>query len=115
VLEGAAAHGVPSTGTSADSVRPAAPDGAACPATSTSSASAASTRGSYTAAARLQRLQRLQVRVVTARGSGDDEIVRQVGDLTGPGIVVTADRALRARCEAVGASVTGPRWLLDLL
>jgi len=24
---------------------------------------------------------------------------------------VTADRELRARCEAAGAHVTGPRWL----
>jgi hypothetical protein len=28
---------------------------------------------------------------------------------------VTADRELRARCEAAGASVTGPRWLLAQL
>lgn len=53
--------------------------------------------------------------VVRARGSGDDEIVRQAADLAGPCLVVTADRELRARCEAVGAVVTGPRWLLDLL
>ena len=30
-------------------------------------------------------------------------------------LVVTADRELRARCEAAGAAVTGPRWLLGLL
>ncbi len=54
-------------------------------------------------------------RVVRARGSGDDEIVRQAADLAGPRLVVTADRELRARCEAVGAAVVGPRWLLDLL
>jgi len=29
--------------------------------------------------------------------------------------VVTADRELRGRCMAAGASVTGPRWLLGLL
>jgi 8-oxo-dGTP pyrophosphatase MutT (NUDIX family) len=55
------------------------------------------------------------LRVVRARGSGDDEIIRQAADLAGPCLVVTADRELRARCEAVGAGVAGPRWLLDLL
>jgi hypothetical protein len=54
-----------------------------------------------------------QVRVVRARGSGDDEIVRQAANTSGPCLVVTADRELRARCVAVGAAVTGPRWLLD--
>ncbi|MGN6795436.1 MAG: NUDIX hydrolase [Streptosporangiaceae bacterium] len=56
-----------------------------------------------------------QVRVVRARGSGDDEIVRQAAETSGPCLVVTADRELRGRCESVGAAVTGPRWLLDLL
>ena len=61
-----------------------------------------------------------EVRVVRARGSGDDEIVRQAARagrelVAGDRLVVTADRKLRARCEAVGAAVTGPRWLLDLL
>ena len=55
------------------------------------------------------------VRVVRARGSGDDEIVRQAAEAAGPCLVVTADRELRARCEAAGAAVTGPRWLLALL
>jgi 8-oxo-dGTP diphosphatase len=55
------------------------------------------------------------VTVVRARGSGDDEIVRQAADVAGPCVVVTADRELRARCEAAGAAVTGPRWLLSLL
>lgn len=53
------------------------------------------------------------VRVVRAKGSGDDEIVRQAADVAGPCLVVTADRELRARCESAGAAVTGPRWLLD--
>ena len=55
------------------------------------------------------------VTVVLARGSGDDEIVMQAAGIAGPCLVVTADRELRARCEAVGAAVTGPRWLLSLL
>lgn len=55
--------------------------------------------------------------VVRARGSGDDEIVRQAAACAeyGPALVVTADRELRLRCTAAGAAVTGPRWLLDLL
>jgi 8-oxo-dGTP diphosphatase len=56
-----------------------------------------------------------QVQIVRARGSGDDEIVRQAAEVTGPCLVVTADRELRSRCEAVGAAVIGPRWLLDRL
>ncbi|GAA4240347.1 NUDIX domain-containing protein [Actinomadura meridiana] len=57
------------------------------------------------------------VRVVAAPGSGDDQIVDVVRD-AGPdtvNLVVTADRELRSRCEAAGATVTGPRWLLDRL
>ena len=50
--------------------------------------------------------------VVRAAGSGDDEIVRQAAAAPSPCLVVTADRELRARCEAAGARVTGPRWLL---
>ncbi len=54
------------------------------------------------------------VRVVAAQGSGDDEIVRQVGrDPHQYHVVVTADRELRRRCEEAGAEVVGPRWLLD--
>jgi len=55
-----------------------------------------------------------QVRIVRASGSGDDEIVRQAMT-AGARLVVTADRELRGRCEAVGAAVVGPRWLLGLL
>ncbi|WP_067804924.1 NUDIX domain-containing protein [Actinomadura formosensis] len=57
------------------------------------------------------------VKVVAAPGSGDDRIVdllRQDRPDTAH-LVVTADRELRARCEAAGAAVTGPRWLLDRL
>jgi 8-oxo-dGTP diphosphatase len=53
-----------------------------------------------------------RVRVVPARGGGDDEIASLAGRLTGPRVVVTADRELRRRCEAAGAAVTGPGWLL---
>jgi len=51
--------------------------------------------------------------VVSARGSGDDEIVRVVRDRVPgrPCVVVTADRELRARVVALGAVAHGPRWL----
>jgi len=52
------------------------------------------------------------VTTVHAPGSGDDEVVAQVR----PGaIVVSADRALRARVEEHGGSVVGPGWLLERL
>ncbi|WP_424185735.1 NUDIX domain-containing protein [Actinokineospora sp. G85] len=52
------------------------------------------------------------VTVVDSPGEGDDTIVDQAA--AHPGCyVVTADRALRARCADVGAHVLGPRWLLD--
>lgn len=53
------------------------------------------------------------VRVVAARGSGDDAIVRLVAaEAAGrPIVVVTADRGLRARVTALGAEVLGPRAL----
>jgi 8-oxo-dGTP diphosphatase len=55
------------------------------------------------------------VRVVRADRSGDDAIVALVADLPGRRVVVTADRELRRRCEAAGAEVAGPAWLLNLL
>ena len=57
------------------------------------------------------------VEVVQAPGSGDDAIVSaaqsavDAGD--GPVVVITADRGLRARVEAIGAVVHGPSWLRD--
>ncbi len=51
------------------------------------------------------------VRVEPAAGSGDDRIVELVAQ-EGDGrvcLVVTADRELRRRVEALGARVTGPR------
>ena len=58
------------------------------------------------------------VRVVTAPGSGDDAIVAEVASLAAVSascLVVTADRELRRRCAALGASVAGPGWLIELL
>ena len=52
------------------------------------------------------------VRVVAARGEGDDEIADLAGRLTGHRIVITADRELRRRSVAAGAAVTGPSWLI---
>jgi 8-oxo-dGTP diphosphatase len=56
-----------------------------------------------------------RVRVVAARGSGDDTIAELARDLPGRRLVVTADRQLRERCTAAGASVTGPGWVLGQL
>ncbi|AWK72285.1 hypothetical protein CBI38_12585 [Rhodococcus oxybenzonivorans] len=58
------------------------------------------------------------LRVVRADGSGDDAIVGIVAEAVEtnndrPVRVVTADRGLRARVEALGAGTVGPRWLLD--
>ena len=58
------------------------------------------------------------VRVVSAPASGDDAIVGVVAEVIASGencVVVTADRELRRRCEALGAAVAGPGWLLRLL
>ncbi|MEN3613553.1 hypothetical protein AAH979_28905 [Plantactinospora sp. ZYX-F-223] len=57
------------------------------------------------------------IRVVAAEGSGDDAIVGLVeAEAAGRGcLVVTADRALRARITALGAEVRGPRWLTEPL
>jgi len=55
------------------------------------------------------------VDVVRAQGSGDDAVVATVEAARAAGhapvVVVTADRGLRARVEAVGAVVHGPSWL----
>jgi 8-oxo-dGTP diphosphatase len=55
------------------------------------------------------------VRVVAAAGEGDETIADLASRLAGRRIVVTADAGLRRRCLAAGASVTGPRWLIELL
>ncbi|MFG1923662.1 NTP pyrophosphohydrolase [Cryptosporangium sp. NPDC048952] len=48
------------------------------------------------------------VEVVSAPGSGDDTIVSVTAGAEPPVVVVTADRALRARVRAVGAEAVGP-------
>jgi hypothetical protein len=56
--------------------------------------------------------------VVHAASDGDTAIVELVEKLAGAAdrvLVVTADRGLRGRVQAVGAEVTGPGTLLDAL
>jgi hypothetical protein len=53
--------------------------------------------------------------VVHAPGEGDDHIVEQARTRPDPVLVVTADRGLRARVEAAGASTAGPGWLWRLI
>lgn len=55
------------------------------------------------------------VSVLHAAGSGDDALVEALSNEADEVTLVTADRELRRRAEALGASVVGPRWLLDLL
>lgn len=56
------------------------------------------------------------VSVVHAGGNGDDTLV-DIADRSPDGEItlVTADRELRRRAEAVGADVVGPKWLFALL
>jgi 8-oxo-dGTP diphosphatase len=61
------------------------------------------------------RIEAGPVRIVLADGSGDDAIVGLVRELPGRRVVVTADRELRRRCEAAGAEVFGPSWLIGLV
>jgi hypothetical protein len=51
------------------------------------------------------------VEVVSAPGTGDDTIVELVRQAGSPCTVVTADRGLRDRVTALGASIMGPRCL----
>jgi hypothetical protein len=55
------------------------------------------------------------VTVLHAAGSGDDMLVGVIADATGPVTLVSADRALRQRAEALGADLARPGWLIDLL
>ncbi|MFE6994340.1 NUDIX domain-containing protein [Microbacterium sp. NPDC057659] len=59
-----------------------------------------------------------EVTVVRASGSGDDAIVAEAARLAGSGMsvtVVTSDRGLRERVEAIGGRVESAGWLLDQL
>ena len=58
-----------------------------------------------------------RVTTVHAAGSGDDAIVDEVRRLDAgrSAVVVTADRELRRRVAACGATVEGPSWLLEQL
>ena len=53
--------------------------------------------------------------VVHAEGSGDDTLLAATAAASDQATLVTADRALRQRAEALGATVVGPTWLLRLL
>jgi hypothetical protein len=55
------------------------------------------------------------VTVVHASGSGDDTLVAITADATGQVTLVSADRELGQRAEALGADVARPGWLIDLL
>ncbi|MGW6727820.1 NYN domain-containing protein [Nocardia sp. NPDC055029] len=53
--------------------------------------------------------------VVLAERSGDDKIVDVVSEAAGHITVVTADRELRSRVQALGAETVGPGWLVSQL
>jgi hypothetical protein len=56
------------------------------------------------------------VTVLHASGSGDDTLIEAVANSTDQAVtLVTADRELRRRAEALGAEVVGPGWLLGRL
>jgi hypothetical protein len=60
--------------------------------------------------------RRDRLEIVHATGSGDDTIVEVARVRVDDGeevTVVTADRELRSRLDAVGAQVVGPSWLLE--
>ena len=55
------------------------------------------------------------VTVVHAPGEGDETLVTVAAAAAEPVTLVSADRALGARCRALGAEVVGPGWLLERL
>jgi hypothetical protein len=65
--------------------------------------------------ARISEVPNVRVVLAPGSGSGDDAIADVARSLHGHCLVVTADRELRRRCEAEGATVTGPGWLLRQL
>jgi 8-oxo-dGTP diphosphatase len=115
VLEGAAkaAAGRLSAASPAGSPPGEATPGAATPGAATPGA--ATTGAARPGAATTGAARPGEVRVVLAPGSGDDAIVAVVRELPGRRVVVTADRELRERCVAAGATILGPGWLLALL
>jgi hypothetical protein len=55
------------------------------------------------------------VTVVHAAASGDDTLIEVTTNASEQVTLVTADRELRQRAEALGAEVVGPRWLIQRL
>jgi rRNA-processing protein FCF1 len=55
------------------------------------------------------------VKVLHAAGSGDDMLVDVISESSDHVTLVTADRGLRQRAEALGADVVGPAWLIQRL
>jgi rRNA-processing protein FCF1 len=55
------------------------------------------------------------VTVLHAAGSGDDMLIDLTSDASDSVMLVTADRELRLRAEALGAEVVGPKWLIQRL
>ncbi len=56
------------------------------------------------------------VTVLHAPAGGDDLLIDVVTSASDAEVtLVTADRALRRRAEALGAAVVGPQWLLELI
>jgi hypothetical protein len=55
------------------------------------------------------------VTVRHAPGSGDDTLLEVIAGATGQVTLVSADRALSQRAEALGAEVARPGWLIDRL
>lgn len=55
------------------------------------------------------------VTVVHAAGSGDDMLIEVTSEASDQVTLVTADRALRQRAEALGANVIGPGTFFKLL
>jgi rRNA-processing protein FCF1 len=56
------------------------------------------------------------VTILHADGSGDDTLIEVAADASGHLVtLVTADRELRRRAEALGAEIVGPGWLLEQL
>lgn len=55
------------------------------------------------------------VTVVHAQAGGDDRLVAEAAGSPDHVTLVSADRELRRRVEALGADVVGPGWLLERL